>query len=471
MRAATDIGPYRTLAPLGPDRWSVDGPVEGAIAQRLDGLPGPGFEGLAARLARLRHAHLWPLLAAARVDGRGWIVTPEPSGGTLADRLDAGHHPPYKVALGVGVAVLRGLAAAHDAGFSHPALDPGHIAWAAGRVQIMGIGHGALVGRPGTPADDLRAVARLLGALVPDPPGELRALLAAPMPTAEAFCRALKTLDPALDQADELELSEPPPAPPPRRATPPPASSTATPPPAEDTWGVDPPAADAPARDQGKGWVVASRAMVESSTEDTWGVGAAPEPAPSRSKGERSLERDHTGAVVHTVTTARAAQDAAARRSPLATAAVAIAVIAVALVGARILMNQLADRESVPAPTIAPGAVPLADAAPPAPDAAPADAATDGAPDGADAADDRPRVTLLIGPVPARVVRVEDGAVICDEARRCPVPIDVDYRVEAQGHIPQAIDGDDLYDRRSIGRLELRLQPVVREPRGRRKRR
>ncbi len=471
MRAATDIGPYRTLAPLGPDRWSVDGPTEGAVAQRLDGLPGPAFESLAARLTRLRHAHLWPLLAAARVDGRGWVVTPEPSDGTLADRLAAGHHPPYKVALGVGVAVLRGLAAAHDAGFCHPSLDPGHIAWGAGRVQILGIGHGALVGRPGAPTDDLRAVARLLGALVPDPPGELRALLAAPMPTAEAFCRALKTLDPALDQADEFELPEPPPpiAPPPRQPTPPPPAPSGTPPPSEDTWGVDPPAVDPPPdRNQGKGWVVASRSMVESSTEDTWGVGASPGPPPARPEGSRSLERDHTGAVVHTVTTARAAQADAARRSPLATAAVAIAVIAVALVGARILMNQLAEQASVPTPTITPGAVPLADAAPDArgPDAAP----TDAAPDSADAADDRPRVTLLIGPVPARVVRVEDGAVICDEARRCPVPIDVDYRIEAAGHVTQDIDGDDLYDRRNIGRLELRLQPTMKEPRRRKRR-
>jgi len=190
------------------------------------------------------------------------------------------------------------------------------------------------------------------------------------------------------------------------------------------------------------------------------------------------MRRDHTGAIVHTVTTAARAEGGSEGRNPWATAAVAVAAIAVVLVGARVAMNQLDDSAALPEPTGAPGRLPLdgglaPDAGPAADDAlADGRAARDGSMgDGGDAASG-PRITLIIGPVPGAVVRVEDSAVICDASRRCPVPIDVDYRVEAKGHISQSISGDDLYDRRRIGALEIVLQPVPpRAPKRRRGRR
>lgn len=457
MRPHTAIGPYRTHEPIDPETWSIEGEPT-LEARRIDGLPAADFPSVAARLTALRHRHLSPVLAAARVDGRAWIVRPRLDEGTLADRLAAGHHPPYKVAIDVGVDALRGLAVAHEAGLAHGALDGDAVTWSEG-LRIVGAGYGALVGRRAEPVEDVRAVARLIGELVPDPPGELRALLASPMPTAEAFCRALKTLDPALSHDREFDFSRPTPSPPPpAEAGPSPAA------PGDDSWGVEP-AGDAPPPSRGAGWVVEARDLVEASadSEDTWGVGASPDRAPAGPGASPGMRRDHTGAVVHTVTTASRAAPVE-RRSPLTTAAVAIAVIAVLLVGARVAMNHLGAPEALPEPSVAPGLVAIDGG--PIDAARAADALTDGgAGDGAaDAAG--PRVTLLIGPVSGRVVRVEDKAVVCDAARRCPVPIDIDYRVEAKGHVAQTIRGDDLYDRRRIGELEIVLQPVApKEPR------
>ncbi len=496
MRVNTAIGPYRTAVPLGPDTWSVDGPQPGCEARRIDGRPTPDFDVVCGRLVGLRHPHLWPVFAAARIDGRAWIVRTPVEGGTLADRLAAGHRPPYKVAIDVGVAVLKALSAAHQAGLSHGALDAGCIAWSDG-LRVVGVGYGALVGRVSQPVDDVRAVGDLLRDLVPDPPGELRALLASPLDTADALCRALKTLDPALSQDRDFDFgaapstssppepaaptlpppveprlsppADPPPAPPPARAP--------GPPPGEDTWGVAAPPDDARPPSRGTGWVVESRDMVQASTEDTWGIGASPEPPPPAPAGNGGgMRRDHTGAIVHTVSSAGRPAPARAPRNPLATAAVVIAVLAVGLVGARIVMNQLADSEALPDATVSPGIVafdggPLDAATPSTAGATDGGAAGDGAAgDGAADADLRARVTLIIGPIPGRVVRVEDKAVICDAARRCAVPIDIDYRVEAKGYVSQSISGDDLYDRRRIGEYELVLQPTQPKQRKRRRR-
>lgn len=487
MRVDTAIGPYRTAAPLGPDTWSVDGPQPGCEARRIDGLPAPDFDVVAPRLVGLSHPHLWPVYAAARVDGRAWIVRSPVEGGTLADRLAAGHHPPYKVAIDVGVAVLKALSAAHRVGLTHGGLDAGCIAWSDG-LRVVGVGHGALVGRMAQPVDDVRAVIALLRILVPDPPGELRALLASPLATADALCRALKTLDPALGQDRDFDFGvAPSPSNPPDGATPTlpppaepqpaapvqrPASVASTPASGEDTWGVAPPADEARPPSRGTGWVVESRDMVEASTEDSWGIGASPSPAPAApADSGGGMRRDHTGAIVHTVRTAARPDAAESSRSPLATVAVSIAVIAVALVGARIVMNQLGATEALPDATVAPGIVAL-DAGPiDAARAAAADgSAADGAADGGADADAGPRVTLVIGPVPGRVVRSEDKAVVCDAVRRCAVPIDIDYTVEAKGYVSQSISGDDLYDRRRIGEYELVLQPVAPKPRKRRRR-
>jgi len=79
-------------------------------------------------------------------------------------------------------------------------------------------------------------------------------------------------------------------------------------------------------------------------------------------------------------------------------------------------------------------------------------------------------VDVTFSPSPVRVVRTRDGVVVCDDVRVCRLPIDVDYRAEHPGYEPLLVSGDDLYDRRNLGRWRLVLSPEP-EPEPRRKRR
>ena len=79
-------------------------------------------------------------------------------------------------------------------------------------------------------------------------------------------------------------------------------------------------------------------------------------------------------------------------------------------------------------------------------------------------------VDVTFSPVAVRVLRIEDGKTVCDGARVCRLPIDIDYRAEHADFEPLHISGDDLYDRRESGRWRLVLQPKA-EPEPRKKRR
>ena len=57
-------------------------------------------------------------------------------------------------------------------------------------------------------------------------------------------------------------------------------------------------------------------------------------------------------------------------------------------------------------------------------------------------------VTVVLDAGPARFVQVESEAVLCESARTCRVPIDIDTRVERDGFVPRVLSGDDLFDRR-----------------------
>lgn len=68
-------------------------------------------------------------------------------------------------------------------------------------------------------------------------------------------------------------------------------------------------------------------------------------------------------------------------------------------------------------------------------------------------------VTLVAQPGPARFVQVESGTVVCESAMTCQVPIDIETRVEVEGHTPRVLSGDDLYDRRG-NRWTIRLRTL-----------
>lgn len=68
-------------------------------------------------------------------------------------------------------------------------------------------------------------------------------------------------------------------------------------------------------------------------------------------------------------------------------------------------------------------------------------------------------VTLVAQPGPARFVQVESGTVVCESAMACQVPIDIETRVEMDGHAPRVLSGDDLYDRRG-NRWTIRLRTL-----------
>lgn len=71
--------------------------------------------------------------------------------------------------------------------------------------------------------------------------------------------------------------------------------------------------------------------------------------------------------------------------------------------------------------------------------------------------EEAPTVLVVPDPGPATFVRLDDDAVICEEAKVCKVPVDVDVSVRKAGYRPLTLSGDDLYDRRgSRWRVVLR---------------
>ncbi|MED6309229.1 MAG: hypothetical protein VX624_04930, partial [Pseudomonadota bacterium] len=71
----------------------------------------------------------------------------------------------------------------------------------------------------------------------------------------------------------------------------------------------------------------------------------------------------------------------------------------------------------------------------------------------------KPTVKVNFVPVEVKVVRAKDGQVICENARVCELEIDTDYRATAPNYELLTISGDDLYDRRRVGRWRRVLQP------------
>ncbi|MEZ4434412.1 MAG: hypothetical protein R3F65_18575 [bacterium] len=351
MGTQDSIDGFSPLGPLADGRIAVHRAPDGrdGVLTRIPGADPVAARETTRRLRELTDPHLWPVLAAG-VDAHGaYLITPPgPAGGTLADRPPA----PPPDARAIGAALVEALAAAHRAGLTHGALDAAHVCLADGAPRLTGLGLATLRGARVDPADDLRALAALWRALDPEPPATLRALLARPPASAEAFRRALATV-PGGDHDFDFAPAAPASAPTPASAAAPARAPAA---PTDDGWGVDPPADAAPPRAD---WLVGARELVTASTaapgEDTWGVHPSDtELETSRARADGPLgDPGRRGAFAIGNTSARRPEPPAPPRSPIARFALIAIAAAVLLVGARVALNLL-TAEPAPAPTLAP---------------------------------------------------------------------------------------------------------------------
>ncbi|XVU23825.1 protein kinase domain-containing protein [Actinoplanes sp. CA-054009] len=132
------------------------------------------------------HPNVVRLLWADLAGDPPWLAT-ELQQGSLAELLRRGPIPPARAGR-IAVDVLRGLTAIHHRGRSHGALKPSNVLVSSeGRAMLRDLA-------PATSSvPDMRAATTLVGALFPDPPPAVRALLARPPRTAEAFLVAVES--------------------------------------------------------------------------------------------------------------------------------------------------------------------------------------------------------------------------------------------------------------------------------------
>ena len=71
----------------------------------------------------------------------------------------------------------------------------------------------------------------------------------------------------------------------------------------------------------------------------------------------------------------------------------------------------------------------------------------------------QPSVLVTFAPVEVTVIRADDGEVICENARECELPINVNYRATNPKYDVLLISGDDLYDRRVAGKWRRVMKP------------
>lgn len=114
------------------------------------------FEREARTLATLSHPNILSIFDFGRTDGHTYAVMELLEGGTLRERL-GGRPLPWRTAAAVGMAVAKGLSAAHAKGIVHRDLKPENIfVQADGQVKILdfGLAHiedEAQAGAEGTP--------------------------------------------------------------------------------------------------------------------------------------------------------------------------------------------------------------------------------------------------------------------------------------------------------------------------------
>ncbi|HQR47611.1 MAG TPA: serine/threonine-protein kinase, partial [Thermoanaerobaculia bacterium] len=152
LAPGTKLGPYEILAAIGAGGM---GEVYRATDTRLDRtvavkvLPEEFFEERervvrfekeAKALAAVSHPGIASIYSFEEVSGRHLLVTELLEGETLRQRLEQGPLPMRK-AVGFGIQIARGLAAAHEKGIVHRDLKPENLFVAAdGVVKILDFG-------------------------------------------------------------------------------------------------------------------------------------------------------------------------------------------------------------------------------------------------------------------------------------------------------------------------------------------
>ena len=182
LAAATRLGPFEILAPLGAGGM---GEVFRARDTRLDRtvaikvLPRDlandrhtreRFEREARLVSRLNHPHICTLydIGSAVVDGAEvqFLVMELLDGETLAARLKRGPVP-LAEALQIARDIVEALAAAHAVGIVHRDLKPANVMLTAAGVKLLDFGLARLRMTGGTPTDDSLTVEGLVLGTVP----------------------------------------------------------------------------------------------------------------------------------------------------------------------------------------------------------------------------------------------------------------------------------------------------------------
>jgi eukaryotic-like serine/threonine-protein kinase len=152
LSAASRLGPYEILAPLGAGgmgevyrardtRLGRDVAIK-VLPERLaeDSEALARFEREARAIAALSHPNILGIFDFGREGSAVFAVMELLEGSTLRDRLDAGALP-FRKCVDYGAQIAEGLAAAHDKGIVHRDLKPENVfVTPEGRVKILDFG-------------------------------------------------------------------------------------------------------------------------------------------------------------------------------------------------------------------------------------------------------------------------------------------------------------------------------------------
>ncbi len=163
--AATRLGPYEIVAPLGAGgmgevyrardtrlgREVAIKVLPSTLSQDADRLR--RFEQEARAAGALNHPNILSLYDLGTHDGSPYLVCELLEGETLRRRLESGA-PPARKAIEYGLQVARGMAAAHDKGIVHRDLKPENLFLTKdGQVKILDFGLAKLTRPEGMPLD------------------------------------------------------------------------------------------------------------------------------------------------------------------------------------------------------------------------------------------------------------------------------------------------------------------------------
>ncbi len=152
LSRGTRLGPYEILAPLGAGGMGEvyrarDGRLEREVALKVlpESLAGDPralarFEREAKAIAALTHPNILAVFDVSLQGETPFAVTELLEGETLEGRISGGPLP-WRQALGIGIAVAEGLAAAHSKGIVHRDLKPSNIFLTEDdRVKVLDFG-------------------------------------------------------------------------------------------------------------------------------------------------------------------------------------------------------------------------------------------------------------------------------------------------------------------------------------------